>query len=84
MKIRRMLKSIRRNLTLELLAVIGLLGLLEDFPERNGLSVLLDFFQTCCSPVGQHEVRLGDPQSLQFLLRFHYMTSKWAFTGSVR
>ena len=33
MKIRRMLKSIRRNLTLELLAAIGPLGLLEYFPE---------------------------------------------------
>ena len=66
-----MRKSIQRNLHLQSLAVIDLLGFLQDLPEGNGLPVLLDFLQAGSPAVRQHEVGLSDAEFLLFLSRFH-------------
>ena len=50
-----MIKSIRRNLFLQPLAAVYLLGFLKDLPEGNGLPVQLDFLHPGSPPVGQHE-----------------------------
>ena len=55
----------------EALAVVDFLGFVEGFPEGNGTAVLGDFFEPRSPAVGEHEVRLRDPQFLLFLSRFH-------------
>ena len=49
---------------------------MQDLPEGNGLSVLLDLFQPRRTAVGQHEVGFADVEFLLFLLRFHCSKSK--------
>ena len=68
-------KSIRRNLFLKPLATVYLLGFLQDLPEGNWLPVQLDFLQPCSSAVCQHEVGLGDTESLIILLRSQWCDS---------
>ena len=53
------------------LAVIDLLRLVERRSERNRPPVPGNLFHPGCPAVGEHEVRLRDPQLLHFLLRFH-------------
>ena len=66
-----MTASLGRNLLPYLFPVIDLPGFMQDLPEGNGLSVLLDLFQPSRTAVGQHEVGFADVEFLLFLLRFH-------------
>ena len=56
----------------EALAVVDFLGFVKGFPERYGSAVLGDFFEPSSPAVGEHEVRLRDPQLLLFLSCFHH------------
>ena len=56
---------------LETFPVVDLLGFMDGLTEGDRASVLGDLFDPGRPAVGEHEVRLGDPQLLLFLLRFH-------------
>ena len=56
---------------LEAFPVVDLLGFMDGLPERDWPAVLGDLFEPGSPAVGEHEVRLGDPQFLLFRLRFH-------------
>ena len=76
-----MTESLGRDLLPYLLPVIYLPGFMQDLPEGNGLSVLLDLFQPSRTAVGQHEVGFADVEFLLFLLRFHCSKSKVALVN---
>ena len=56
---------------LEAFPVVELLGLVDGLPEGDRPAVLGNLLEPGSPAVGEHEVRLGDPQFLLFLLRFH-------------
>ena len=56
--------------------VIDLLGLVDGLPESDRTAVLGDFFKPGSPAVGEHEVRLGNPQLLLFLLRVHLIKDR--------
>ena len=51
--------------------VVDLPGFMDGLPEGNWPAVFGDLFEPGSPAVGKHEVRLGDPQFLLFLPRFH-------------
>ena len=51
--------------------VVNLLGFVDGLPEGYRPTVLGDLFEPGSPAVGEHEVRLGDPQLLRFLPLFH-------------
>ena len=56
---------------LQAFTVIDLLGFMDGLPERHGPAVLGNLLEPGRPAVGEHIVRLGDPQFLLFFLRFH-------------
>ena len=56
---------------LEAFTVIDLLGFMDGLPEGHRPAVLGNLLEPGSPAVGEHIVRLGDPQFLLFLLRFH-------------
>lgn len=74
-------ESLGRDLLPYLLPVIDLPGFMQDLPEGNGLSVLLDIFQPSRTAVGQHEVGFGNMEFLLFLFWFHCPKSKVALAN---
>ena len=60
---------------LQAIPVVDLLGFMNGLPEGDRPTVLGDLFEPGSPAVREHEVRLGDPQFLQFLPRFHDFNS---------
>ena len=58
---------------LEAFPVIDLLGLMAGLPEGDRPAMLGNLLEPGRPAVVEHEVRLGDPQFLLFLLRFHHL-----------
>ena len=56
---------------LEAFPVIDLLGFMDGLPEGDRPAMPGYLFEPCGPAVGEHEVRLGDPQFLLLSLRFH-------------
>jgi|GEM_PF-6497837 len=56
---------------LQAIPVVDLLGFMDGLPEGDRPTVLGDLFEPGSPAVGEHEVRLGDPQLLRFLPLFH-------------
>ena len=56
---------------LQAFPVVDLLGFMDGLPKGYRPSVLGDLLEPGRPAVGEHEVRLGDPQFLLFRLRFH-------------
>ena len=50
--------------------VVDLLGFMDGLPEGHGPAVLGNLLEPGCPAVGEHEICLGDPQFLMFLLLF--------------
>ena len=56
---------------LQAIPVVDLLGFMDGLAEGYRPTVLGNLFEPCGPAVGEHEVRLGDPQFLLLSLRFH-------------
>ena len=56
---------------LQAFPVVDLLGFMDGLPKGYRPAVLGYLFEPGSPAVSEHEVRLGDPQLLEFLPRFH-------------